>query len=206
MVPISNTTRNGHGAGRQPASRWRTVVRLAREEAGAAAVEFALVATAFFMMLIAVFEYSYVLFIGASLESAVLTASRYGITGSTEEGVTREDIIRDIILERTLNLLPVEDMTITTKVYQRFDQIGQAEPFTDSNNNGVRDEGEAFTDVNGNGVWDDDMGLAGLGGPGDIVLYTVEYTAGALTDLFTPILGQIQHRAAVAVRNEPFGS
>jgi hypothetical protein len=179
---------------------------LAAGDAGTAAIEFALVGTALILVLVAVFEFAYVLFVGASLESAVLNASRFGITGATEAGLTREQIIRDIIRERTLNLLPGEEMTITTRVYQRFDQIGMAEPFTDRNGDGVRNDGEPFTDINGNGVWDDDMGVAGLGGAGDVVLYTVEYTAGALTRMFTPILGPIRHRATVAVRNEPFGS
>lgn len=191
------------GAGRRTMTR---EPRRRRGEAGTAAVEFGLVGSVFFLLMLAIFEYAYVLFIGASLESAVLSASRFGITGFTEAGTTREDVIRQMILDRTLNLLPVEEMTITTLVYQRFDQIGQPEPFTDRNGNNAHDDGEPFTDVNGNGVWDDDMGAAGLGGPGDIVLYTVEYTAGALTRLFTPILGQVRHHAAVAVRNEPFGS
>ena len=182
---------------------WRAMVAA---NGGSAAVEFALVSGVLLLFLIGVFEYAFVMFISGSLEAAVLTASRFGITGATEEGVTREDIIRDIILERTLNLLPVEDMTIETKVYQNFGQIGQPEPFTDSNGNGIREEGEAFTDVNGNGVWDDDMGAAGLGGPGDIVLYTVEYTGTSLTQLFEPIMGEIRYHAAVAVRNEPFGN
>lgn len=191
--------------------RFRQAVRRggparAAGERGATAVEFALVGGVFVLLLVSVIEYAYVLFVGASLESAVLTASRFGITGATEGGLAREDIIRDIIRERTFNLLPAERLVISAKVYQRFDQIGRPEPFTDRNGNKIKDEGEPFTDVNGNGVWDDDMGRAGLGGPGDIVLYSVDYPAGALTGLFTPILGDVRHHAAVAVRNEPFGS
>jgi hypothetical protein len=184
----------------------RSLRTMVAANGGAAAVEFALVSGVLLLFLIGVFEYAFVMFVSGSLEAAVLTASRFGITGATEEGVTREDIIRDIILDRTLNLLPAEDLTIDTKVYQNFGQIGQPEPFTDSNGNGIREEGEAFTDVNGNGVWDDDMGAAGLGGPGDIVLYTVEYTGTSLTQLFEPIMGEIRYHAAVAVRNEPFGN
>ena len=48
------------------------------------------------------------------------------------------------------------------------------------------------------------MGAAGLGGPGDIVLYDIEYETGAITRFFEPIFGRVVHRAAVAVRNEPF--
>ena len=80
--------------------------------------------------------------------------------------------------------------TIRTLVYSSFDQIGQPEPFTDGNGNGAHDAGEAFNDVNGNGEWDDDMGAAGLGGPGDIVLYDIEYETGAVTRFFEPIFGR----------------
>ena len=179
--------------------------RLAAANGGAAAVEFALIAGVLFLFLFGIFEYAYVMFTSSTLESAVLVASRYGITGATEEGVTREDVIREIVLDRTHNLIPADKLTIDTKVYQNFGQIGQPEPFTDTNHDGVRQDGEPFTDVNGNGVWDDDMGAAGLGGPGDVVLYTVEYSGSALTHLFEPIIGEIHYHAAVAVRNEPYG-
>ncbi|MFO1154188.1 MAG: TadE family protein [Rhodospirillales bacterium] len=178
---------------------------LVGSDAGAAAVEFALIGTVLMLFLIGIFEYAFVMFVDGTLESAVLVASRYGITGSTEEGVSREDVIRDIILQRIHNLIPAEKLTIDTKVYQNFGQIGQPEPFTDTNHDGAHQDGEPFTDVNGNGVWDDDMGAAGLGGPGDVVLYTVEYIGTALTGMFEPIIGEIHHHAAVAVRNEPFG-
>lgn len=179
--------------------------RLLRATAGTAAVEFALIGGVLLLFLIGIFEYAFIMFVNGSLESAVLVASRYGITGATEEGMSRENIIRDIIVERLHGLVPIEKMTIDTKVYQNFGQIGKPEPFTDTNHDGVRQEGEPYTDVNGNGVWDDDMGAAGLGGPGDVVLYTVEYTGASLTNLFKPIIGELHYHAAVAVRNEPFG-
>jgi hypothetical protein len=65
----------------------------------------------------------------------------------------------------------------------------------------LRGEGESFTDVNVNGTWDSDMGVAGLG---DVVLYTIECEAGAMTGRFASIIGTIRHHATVAVRNEPF--
>jgi Flp pilus assembly pilin Flp len=176
-----------------------------KDRSGAAAVEFAAVAAVFITMVFGVFEYAFVMLSGGLLESAVLSASRFGITGATTEGISRENLIRDIIEERTLGLIDMSQLTIDTKVYQSFDQIGMAEPFEDKNHDGVRQNGESFTDVNGNGIWDSDMGLAGLGGPGDIVLYSVTYQGTALTGFFKPILGDVTYRAAVAVRNEPFG-
>lgn len=178
--------------------------RFFNDRKGAAAVQFAVLAPALLLLIVGSFEVALLLFVAGTMESAVLAASRAGVTGFTEDGVSREERIRDIIIDRTLGFVDMDETVINTLVYASFDQIGQPEPFTDDNSNGVHDGGEAFNDVNGNGQWDDDMGTAGLGGPGDIVLYDIEYETGALTRFFEPIFGRIVHRAAVAVRNEPF--
>lgn len=175
------------------------------DRSGAAAVEFAAVAAVFITMVFGIFEYAFVTLSGGLLESAVLNASRFGITGASGDGVSREKAIREIIEKRALGLVDMTKLTIDTKVYQSFDSIGMAEPFDDQNHDGVHQSGEKFTDVNGNGIWDRDMGVSGLGGPGDIVLYTVTYKGAALTDFFKPILGDVTYRATVAVRNEPYG-
>jgi hypothetical protein len=176
---------------------------LASDARGDAAVQFALLAPALLLLVIGTFEFAVTLFVSGALEAAVLAASRSGVTGFTQEGVTREERIRQIIDERTLGFVDMDEATIRTLIYGSFEDIGRPEPFTDGNRNGRPDPGE-YTDVNGNGQWDDDMGRAGLGGPDDIVLYEVEYATVGMTGLMRPILGRIIHRAAVAVRNEPF--
>ena len=178
--------------------------RLGNDRRGNAAVQFALLAPALLLLVIGSFEVAILLFVGGTMESAVLAASRYGVTGFTSDGVSREDRIRQIIADRTMGFVDMDDLQIHTLVYSGFEQIGQPEPFTDDNGNGVHDAGESFNDVNGNGQWDNDMGAAGLGGPGDIVLYEVEYETGAITQMLRPVFGRVVHRAAVAVRNEPF--
>jgi Flp pilus assembly pilin Flp len=178
--------------------------RLLADRTGAAAVQFALISPALLLLIVGSFEVAILLFVSGTMESAVLAASRYGVTGFTEDGVSREERIRQIIEERTLGFVDMKRAVIDTLVYASFDQIGQPEPFTDTNKNGIHDPGEAFNDVNGNGQWDNDMGKAGLGGPGDVVLYDIEFETGAVTRLFEPIFGRVVHHASVAVRNEPF--
>ena len=78
---------------------------------------------------------------------------------------------------------------MTTLVYENFGDVGQPEPFTDENGNGAYDAGEAFTDVNGNGGWDEDMGAAGLGGPGDVVVYQMSYDWSIIIPMFRPFFG-----------------
>ena len=175
-----------------------------RNEDGATVLEFAIVSTIFVTFLMGIIEFSIVLFTGALLESAVLESSRFGSTGTVEEGKTQEEMILDMITEKTLGFIDVNLVTIETKVYPAFDDVGDPEPFTDSNDNGVWDEGEDFDDVNGSGTWEDDMGSDGLGNANDIVLYKLSYSAGPMTAMMAPLIGDITHTATVAVKNEPF--
>jgi Flp pilus assembly protein TadG len=177
--------------------------RLLQDRRGDATVQFAMLAPALILFILGAFEFAIIIFVSSSLEAAVLLASRYGITGSVSGNVTREDRIRAIIEERTFGFVDMATAQIHTKVYPSFNSVGQPEPLNDSNHNGQRDAGESYTDTNGNGQWDNDMGVAGMGGPGDIVLYQVEYQTHSITALLEPIIGEFTHRAAVAVRNEP---
>lgn len=176
---------------------------LLQDRRGDATVQFALLAPALILFILGALEFAIIIFVGSSLEAAVLLASRYGITGSVSGGVSREDRIREIIADRTFGLVDMDSAQIHTKVYPSFDDIGEPEPLDDRNGNGQRDPGETYTDINGNGQWDEDMGVAGVGAPGDIVLYEVEYQTRSITALLEPIIGEFTHKAAVAVRNEP---
>ena len=145
------------------------------------------------------------LFVSGTMESAVLAASRYGVTGFTEDGVSREDRIREIIADRTMGFVDLKTTKINTLVYSSFDQIGQPEPFTDANKNGSHDPGERSTMSTATAHWDHGHGQ---GGPGRAwrhrpVRHRVRDRC-ASPDLFEPIFGRVVHRAAVAVRNEPF--
>jgi hypothetical protein len=99
----------------------------------------------------------------------------------------------------------VDELEVTTLVYGDFSEVGQPEPFTDENDNDAYDAGEPYTDVNGNGSWDDDMGAAGLGGPGEVVVYEMRYDWPIMIPLFQPFFGDhVRLQANIAVRNEPF--
>jgi Flp pilus assembly protein TadG len=186
-------------------ARFRTLATaLGRSTLGATAVEFALVLPVLLLTTLGTIEMAIVLFIGSSMEAAVIEASRYGITGG-ETGVSREQQVRNIVEAKTYGLLDMDRVDIDTLVYASFADIGQPEPFTDDNLNGAWDTGEPFTDVNGNGQWDPDMGAAGLGGPSDIVVYRLSYDWGVVTPMIRDILGgDVHHVSSIAVRNEPY--
>jgi hypothetical protein len=182
-------------------------VAFGRDRRGGALIDFSLVAPALLLLIIGLFEFAMVATGNAMLQSAVSEAARAGITGSIPEGSTREEMIRQVIHNRGSGLLRADDIEIDTLVYGSFDSIGTAEPFTDTNGNGVYDPGEPFTDVNGNGQWDEDQGRPGLGGANDIVLYRVRYPWRMATPLMRHVLpggGALELEAVMAVRNEPF--
>ncbi len=178
--------------------------RLAKDERGSALVEAALGIPILLSAMIGVFEIANFYFVSASVENAVLHASRFGVTGGAADGITREDQVRAVIAQQTFGMVDMDTVSIETLVYEQFGDIGEPEPFTDDNGNDLWDDGEDYSDVNGNGTWDDDMAIAGLGGAGDIVLYRVNYESNSLTGFMDWAHRALNISATVAVRNEPF--
>lgn len=80
----------------------RAVGALRRDVQGAAAMEFAVAAPVMAVALAGALELALAGFVGSLLESSLSDASRFGITGFTTEGVTREQRVRDIVATRTL--------------------------------------------------------------------------------------------------------
>jgi Flp pilus assembly protein TadG len=182
--------------------------RLWKHREGASVVEFSMIAMPLILTLVGIIEVSLILFVNVLLEGSLRDAARYGITGFTTGGLDRTAMIRKIIKDRTAGLIDMSKVRIETLVYQNFADIGKPEPFTDQAPlNGVYDVGEPFVDVNGNGKWDADMGAAGVGGPGAVVVYRVSYDWPLLTGLLSPMLGSAGYvplSVSTAVRNEPF--
>ena len=92
-------------------------------------------------------------------------------------------------------------------VYPSFSDVGAGEDYVDGNANGSYDAGETYTDSNGNGAWDSDIGVAGAGDTGDIVLYRISYDWPLLTPFASQFMGDsgaFTLQASIAVRNEPW--
>lgn len=178
-----------------------------RRNEGATAVEFALIAPAFFMVTWGTIEVGMLALASTLLEGAVREAGRAGITGYAPTGQTREQYVKDTVKKFTANFLDIDKIAIETKSYSSFSNVGQPEAFVDrSPYNGTYDAGESFSDTNGNGKWDSDQGKTGLGDPGSVVLYTLTYKWDFFAGYAKEIFGvpSVNLTAAVAVRNEPF--
>ena len=188
----------------------RLLNRLWRRRDGVTAMEFALAAPVVTLFVAGIVEVGMMLFALTLMEASVRESSRFGITGASgAAGVSREQAIRAVVDRVTLGVIDMNRLVIQQRVYSSFSAVSQREAFTDANGNGQYDQGEPFTDVNGNGQWDADLGAAGVGGPGDVVVYTLIYDWPLLTGMLNDVLGSngaVQLRASIAVRNEPYAT
>jgi len=191
----------------RPVNRPGLLARLRRDRRGGTAVEFAFIFPVLATLITAVVEFGLIQFAGILMESGLRDASRYGITGYEEGGVARMDRIIQIVADRTLGLVDLGVANLEIVVYPSFSDVGRGEAYVDGNGNGSYDAGETFSDENGNGVWDADVGVAGPGGSGDVVVYRIRYDWPLLTPLaghFIGSNGTFPIRASIAVRNEPW--
>lgn len=184
----------------------KRLLHLTRSQRGITSVEFALIAPVFLLIVMGVIEFSMAMFTSVVLESATNNTARLGKTGYVPTGKTRSEAIIDNVKTRTTGLLDPNKISISEKTYSNFDKIGQPEPCIKPITApcpGVA--GVNFVDINGNNTWDADMGQAGLGNPGDVVVYTVSYPWKIMTPIVGKVLGNtITLTARAVVRNEPY--
>ncbi|MEJ0010825.1 MAG: TadE/TadG family type IV pilus assembly protein [Alphaproteobacteria bacterium] len=178
-----------------------------RDESGVTAVEFAIVAPILLLLLFGILEFSGIMLVSVLMEGATNMSSRLGATGYSSGGESRTQTILDAVKQNAGVLIDANNVTVTAESYGQFNQIGQPEPYTDTNHNGQYDAGEPYTDINGNGQWDADMGAAGYGGAGDVVVYTVSYPWHIMTPMMGRLIGTggiYTITAHAVVKNEPY--
>ena len=190
-----------------PMARIRRLKSLGADARGSVVTEFALGAPILVLLLTGAIEFGAMTFTTTLMEGALREASRYGITGQEPDPTLRLEKIIDIIHKHTIGLVDLSVAQVDILVYPGFDKIGAGEDFVDGNGNGQYDAGETYTDSNGNGTYDSDIGVAGAGDSGQVVLYRIRYDWPLLTPVFSHLLGNIATvplSASLAVRNEPF--
>lgn len=170
-------------------------------------IEFAFIAPVLMLFICGIVELSLVMYVQSVIEGATTLTSRLGKTGYIEGGQSRETTIMNALQERAGKFLEPSKVTITSKFYGQFDQIGDEEPYIDTDHDGQHDAGETYTDVNGNGIWDADMAEQGYGNANDIVVYTVAYPWRINTPMIAQFVGddgQLTLRSSAVVKNEPY--
>lgn len=154
-----------------------------RDQRGTTALEFALVAWPFLLLVFLTFEATWAMTIELALNDAVQEASRLGSLGTLPSSGTREDSIKNAIVTRAAGLLDSNNLFITMSSY------GTASQWSDNRNN------------------KNVSPTAGAGSSRWLVQYVVTYTQPVLTLLGSSKLGgatSIVHSMTIMVQNEPF--
>lgn len=170
-----------------------------RGSSGSAAVEFALIAPAFFLLLFASFETGLTYFAGMTLENGVVESARLIRTGQTHNAGMSQAQFRNDLCDRVNMLLSCDagKLYIDVRSFSNFG--GSSYPPA------LDEDGELNPDLNS--FQTGSSGAATNGSP--IVLVRVFYK----WQLFTPIFAQYFKNmpdnvrlisSSVAFRNEPF--
>lgn len=170
--------------------REKTVSRRRRE--GAAAVEFAMLATPFFLMIFAVLELGLVFLIDSTLETAVVQAGRIVRTGQAQSAAATAAQFKNVLCAR-MSVFEGDCRSRAQVDVRVLTQFSQAIPSP------IR-----------NGELDTTQLQYDRGQPGDLMLVRVWYSQ----PMFTPLMSQAVSRmksgavvisVATAFRNEPYG-
>jgi len=165
---------------------------LIRHEAGATAVEFALIAPLFLLLLMAIMQMALVLFAGQHLENATATLGRLVRTGQAQEMSLTPTAFRQMLCEEMEPLLPCgsDKLYIDVQTLPSFGAIPLDVPL---------DEDGEFAGT----------GSFQLGGAGQIVIVRAFYRYPVFLPLIGERLANIGNgmrllSSAAVFRNEPF--
>jgi Flp pilus assembly protein TadG len=153
-----------------------------RARKGVTAVEMALIAPAFFFMLIGITEIALICTAQQLLENAAFNTSRLAKTGYSANGQTQTQTVTQILtneLKSYGTLIDTSKVTMTTEAYSDFANAG--------NNTG---------------------GTNGLGTQDQIVVYDISYPWKLFTPMMSKVIGMdgyLNLTTHIVVHNEPFG-
>lgn len=177
------------------------------DDAGATAIEFAILAPVLLLLVMGIIEFGLIYTADIVLKNATYDAARTGRTGFVADKSTQDKTVLDIVRNEVSSLMDPNKLAIDSVAYDDFTKLKKPEPFIDANKNGRRDDGENYTDVNGNGKYDLDQGRTGFGGANEVVLYTVSYPWKLLTPIMAELIGTggvFTLTATAVVQNEPY--
>lgn len=190
----------------RPVSLKRTSVaaRLARDSQGVTLTEFGLISPVLFMMIMGIFDVAHTVYTASMVDGAMQSAAR----AMTIEGAAlREAQIDARVIAQVRNVVPsTADITLDKQYYDDFSDVNVPEEFTDTNGDGICNDGESYVDTNNNNQWDANRGSAGIGGARDVVLYTVTVSYPRLFPIYN-MVGMSQNATitgSTVLRNQPY--
>jgi Flp pilus assembly protein TadG len=184
-------------------------IALRSDRRGVTILEFAMILPALLTLICGSIELGHMLFARVVLEGAMTEAARLATASMETKEADRTEIMRTSIKNSmsAFGTAAGQSIRITSTVYRDF-STATPETFTDTNGNGQYDSGEPYVDRNKNGMWNNAMPVAGstLGGPGDVVSYTVSFPKRVLFGFIGSAIGYrggvIPLYASTVVRNE----
>jgi Flp pilus assembly protein TadG len=165
--------------------------RFRRDQKGATAIEFAIVALPFFSLLFAIIEHSLLYFGAQSLDNALMTTSRLIKTGQAQSQGLSEAEFRDLVCEQIDFLMDCGNrLKIDVRTYNNFGGLTPNSP--------LNDDGSYSNDF----TFD-----AGSGG--EIVLVRIFYSWPLVTPMFSDSVSNMNDgsyllSSSAVFRNEPF--
>lgn len=188
----------------------RRVRSLARDEAGATIVEFALVLAPLLAVVLGFTELAYQSYVRSILQGVLNDVARIAAVENPKLGVVSDPLqarIETRVKERLTPLVKSGTYEFDVRNYKDFASVGKPEALvTDVNGNGSYDPGDCWEDSNPNRTFDLDGSRSGVGGADDVVIYRVTLTAPELLPV-APIVGgdgRFNARAATTVRIQPY--
>ncbi len=187
-------------AARRGQGRRRLARRFLRNEAGAAAIEFASLAIPFFLMVFAIVETCISFTAQQVLQNATDEYARQVRTGQVQASDITATKVKTFICDRIKVLVPnsCPGLYIDLKEYTSFEEAAKVKTKFKIDKDGTRDL--------------DDTGFDTIaGGPVTINMLRVYYKWPVMTDLMRAYLsniagGKTLHFATTTWRNEPFSS
>jgi Flp pilus assembly protein TadG len=170
----------------------RLARRFVRQQDGAAAVEFALVAAPFLALVFALLETAFVFFAGQTLEATAADSARLIMTGQAQTANYTKDDFKTAVCARVYGLFDCANgMTVDVKTYSNFAAYSYTPPVT-------------------GGVFDTTKAAYSPGGPGCIVVVTLYYQWPIYVSMYNTALSNLNGNKRLLVatsvfRNEPYG-
>lgn len=185
------------------------------DQKGATIVEFAMVAPALVLILLAGFDFGHRSYATSVLQGALADSARAVSVQDpiiSGPGVSLEERVEKA-MQRQISSLATPGYTLDVEQSNFYDFSGIGNPeklVVDNDSDGTYDEddGDCFSDLNENGDFDLDTGRDGRGGANDVVFYEATLTMNALVPLANWLGGESTYtlRAETAIRNQPWGS
>ena len=169
--------------------------RFANEKGGHVALEMALVATPFFMLLFGIIELALIFLVSSSLENAAAQAARTIRTGQLQSGQAANAAAFKTTICNNFGWLQSDctsNLYVDVRTFSTFQSVTAPQPV-----------------VNGN--FDPSSLTFTPGGPGDIVVVRAYYQWPLIAPMMSQALQQLNGgkaliTATAAFRNEPYGS